>query len=118
MMKELRISRLDYTAQALVFTFDPETPVNPIMLVAWAQQDQRLRLLPGDKLSFQVRGTDPDSRIVQCYTLLENLKKKIEQKDSRSLKSNFEEEQYPRYEHRAASFKRHKPLTTVRKTKQ
>ncbi len=72
-MKEVRIQRLDYNEQDLVFSFDPETQVNPQILISWAQKDRRIRLLPGDRLAFHVGKVDPVSRIDKCISLLDRL---------------------------------------------
>jgi transcription-repair coupling factor (superfamily II helicase) len=72
-MKEVRIQRLDYNEQDLVFVFDPETQVNPQILISWAQKDRRIRLLPGDRLAFHVGKVDPVSRIDKCISLLDRL---------------------------------------------
>jgi transcription-repair coupling factor (superfamily II helicase) len=76
-MKEVRIQRLDYNEQDLVFAFDPETQVNPQILISWAQKDRRIRLLPGDRLAFHVGKVDPVSRIDKCISLLDRLGKTI-----------------------------------------
>ncbi len=72
-MKEVRIQRLDYNEQDLVFAFDPETQINPQILISWAQKDRRIRLLPGDRLAFHVGKIDPVSRIDKCISLLDRL---------------------------------------------
>ncbi len=72
-MKEVRIQRLDYNERDLVLAFDPETQVNPQILIAWAHQDRRIRLLPGDRLALHVGKVDPESRIKKCIALLERL---------------------------------------------
>jgi transcription-repair coupling factor (superfamily II helicase) len=77
-MKEIRIVRLDYNGQDLVFTFDSETPVRPQALVTWAQNDRRIRLLPSDRLAFRVGDTDADARIGLCFRLLEGLKEAMD----------------------------------------
>jgi transcription-repair coupling factor (superfamily II helicase) len=84
-MKEIRIVRLDYTGQDLVFTFDSETPVSPQALIVWAQQDSRIRLLPSDRLAFRVGEADADSRINQCFELLESLRRAIDASASKKV---------------------------------
>ncbi|HMK36100.1 MAG TPA: hypothetical protein VK463_13590, partial [Desulfomonilaceae bacterium] len=59
--------------QDLIFTFDSQTPVSPHNLVTWAQTDRRMRLLSGDRLAMRVGDVTPDSRISQCFGLLERL---------------------------------------------
>ncbi len=81
-MKEVRILRLDYNEQDLVFTFDTETRVNPQTLISWSQNDGRIRLLPGDRLAFRVGKVDPMSRIKKCLALLERLRESINGKRS------------------------------------
>ncbi|MGB6066009.1 MAG: transcription-repair coupling factor [Desulfomonilaceae bacterium] len=76
-MKEVRILRLDYNEQDLIFGFDPETLVNPQTLIEWALKDGRIRLLPGDRLGFRVGKVDPVSRIKMCLALLERLRASI-----------------------------------------
>jgi len=77
-MKELGILKLDYTPESLVLTFDSETPLNPESLVAWAQEEpHRIRLLPGDRLMYRMDGRDPQSRIRECFDLLDSLKKAV-----------------------------------------
>jgi len=77
-MKEVRIQKLDYNEQDLVFAFDPETQVNPQILIAWAQKDRRIRLLPGDRLAFHVGEVDPVSRVNKCISILERLGEAID----------------------------------------
>ncbi|MEW6349352.1 MAG: transcription-repair coupling factor [Thermodesulfobacteriota bacterium] len=73
-MKEIRMLKLEYTEPNLVATFDPETPLNPGQLVAWAQGDSRhIRLLPNDRLMYRIGNGDPERRISGCQELLDNL---------------------------------------------
>ncbi|MFH1116017.1 MAG: transcription-repair coupling factor [Pseudomonadota bacterium] len=76
-MKEVRILRLDYSGQHLVLSFDPETPLSPEALVTWAQSDERVRLLPGDRLSYRIGKADADARIDGCFKLLDLLWKAV-----------------------------------------
>jgi len=76
-MKEVRILRLDYNKKDLILSFHPETPVNPMTLVKWAQTDHRFRLLPGDRLSYRIGDTDEHSRIDNCSQLLGKLHTEI-----------------------------------------
>jgi transcription-repair coupling factor (superfamily II helicase) len=69
-MKEIRIQRLDYDKQNLVVSFDPQTQVSPVALIRWAQNDSRVRLLPGDRLMLRIGNLDANSRIDQCVDLL------------------------------------------------
>jgi len=78
-MKELRILRLDYNKQDLVFAFDTQTPVDPTRLIEWAQQDRQVRLLPGDRLAYRVGAMDEEARIEKCMELLKGLKEMVEE---------------------------------------
>jgi transcription-repair coupling factor (superfamily II helicase) len=73
-LKELRILRLDSTGKDLVFTFDAETPVSPLTLIAWAQKDHRVRLMPGDKLVYHIGETSPALRVSKCNETLGTLR--------------------------------------------
>jgi transcription-repair coupling factor (superfamily II helicase) len=73
-LKQLRILRLDYTGRELIFTFDTDTSVSPVMLVLWAQQDPKVRVLPGDKLGYLIGETDPESRVRICCAVLKRLR--------------------------------------------
>jgi len=72
-MKELRILRLDYNQQEMVLSFDAETPVNPAILVVWAQKDYRVRLLPGDRLGFRTGNLEEAERIQAAFKVLQVL---------------------------------------------
>ncbi len=76
-MKEIRVLRLDYSGHHLVLSFDPETDLSPEALVAWAQSDERVRLLPGDRLSYRIGKVDAESRIDACFKLLDFIGKAI-----------------------------------------
>lgn len=76
-MKEIRILRLDYSKQDLVLTFDSETELSPTTLVAWAQRDDRVRLLPGDRLAYRIGEVDTDARIQSCMRLLDFIREAI-----------------------------------------
>jgi transcription-repair coupling factor (superfamily II helicase) len=75
-MKELGITKLDYNQRDLTVTFHPQTPVDPGILVSWAQKGRAgIRLLPGDRLTMKIGDVDGDSRIKHCFALLEGLRK-------------------------------------------
>ena len=69
-MKEIRVLKLDYSKQDLVLLFDSETELSPATLVAWAQRDDRVRLLPGDRLAYRIGEVDTETRIQRCIQLL------------------------------------------------
>lgn len=79
-MKDLRILKLDFTGREFVVSFDQLTPVSPQALVSWAQQDPRVRLLPGDRLGYRTGETDPQLRINMCSELMAKLEKAVQQK--------------------------------------
>jgi transcription-repair coupling factor (superfamily II helicase) len=77
-MKEVRLLKLDYSGEHLIVTFDPATPVNPAVLIAWAQQASGVRLLPGDRLAHRIGDVGPQERIDNCFELLSRLQRSIE----------------------------------------
>jgi transcription-repair coupling factor (superfamily II helicase) len=81
-MKEVRILKLDYSGQDLVVAFDPATPVNPAALVAWAQQERGVRLLPGDRLAYRIGDVDSQLRINSCFQLLSRLQELVDSNGS------------------------------------
>jgi transcription-repair coupling factor (superfamily II helicase) len=74
-MKELRILRLDYNQQELVFSFDPETPVNPQTLIMWAHRTEGIRLIPGDRVAYKSSTAAPQARVQQATDFLDRLRK-------------------------------------------
>ncbi|MDQ7781505.1 MAG: transcription-repair coupling factor [Desulfomonilaceae bacterium] len=76
-MKEIRVLRLDYSEPHLVLSFDPETALSPELLVAWAQSDERVRLLPGDRLIYRIGDADTEARIDGCFQLLDFIRHSI-----------------------------------------
>jgi transcription-repair coupling factor (superfamily II helicase) len=87
-LKQLRVLRLDYTGRELIFAFDADTSVSPLILVWWAQKDPRVRVLPGDKLGYMVGETDSESRVQYCYAVLERLRESVSPKDAVSEPEN------------------------------
>jgi transcription-repair coupling factor (superfamily II helicase) len=77
MMKNLRIVKLDYNGQELVFSFDVATPVNPAALIEWAKKDPKVRMIPGDRLVYRIGNVDAQSRIRQSAELMRNLDKAV-----------------------------------------
>jgi transcription-repair coupling factor (superfamily II helicase) len=73
-MKDLRVLKLDYNGKDLTFTFDRDTPVRAADLAIWAQNNRKVRLLPQDKVSYQIGSTDSDGRIDQATSFLERIK--------------------------------------------
>ena len=78
-MKEIRIQRLDYSKQDLMLSFAPDTVVSPSTLVAWAQADPKVRLTPGDRLVYRIGNLDAQSRIDQCFEIMEKLRGTVDQ---------------------------------------
>ncbi len=77
-MKRIRIVKLGYNRRDLVVSFDPETPLDPELLIAWAQKEAgRVRVLPGDRLTYRIGKVDPESQIVQAGELMESLRKTV-----------------------------------------
>lgn len=75
LMKEVRISKLDYTGQDLVLSFDSETPANPDFLISWAHQSpDQVRIIPGDRVLYRIGKTDTRTRIRQTFELLERIR--------------------------------------------
>jgi transcription-repair coupling factor (superfamily II helicase) len=73
-LRNLRILRLDYTGKELIFAFDAETKVNPLVLVWWAQKDRRVRVLPGDKLGYVIGQADEEARVRYASAVLDRLR--------------------------------------------
>jgi transcription-repair coupling factor (superfamily II helicase) len=76
-MKEIRVLRLDYSGHHLVVTFDPETDLSPEVLVAWAQSDERVRLLPADRLTYRIGKVETAARIAGSFKLFDFIGKSI-----------------------------------------
>lgn len=87
-MKELRILKLDFTGRDIVLSFDQQTPVNPHKLVAWAQQDPRVRLLSGDRLGYRAEETDPQLRIDVCTDLMKKVRDAVQENESSVSRAN------------------------------
>lgn len=81
-LRNLRILRLDYTGKELIFAFDGDTKVNPLVLVWWAQQDSKVRVLPADKLGYVIGQTDAESRLRYVSAVLDRLRESSEPKDA------------------------------------
>lgn len=77
-MKEIRILRLDYNQQELIFTFAHDTPLNPQTLVVWTQSDRTVRLIPSDRLACRIGNVPPHVRIDRCFEVLKVLREAIE----------------------------------------
>jgi len=77
MMKNLRILKLDYNGQELVFSFDVGTPVNPVALIRWAEKDPKVRMIPGDRLVYRIGNVNSQSRIRQSVELMTNMDKAL-----------------------------------------
>ncbi len=82
LMKELRITKLDYNGKDMTFHFNEETPVRPEFLAFWGQNDKRSRLYPDSKFGYHVGDIDAESRIGQCYGLLGKMKKGADKQDA------------------------------------
>jgi transcription-repair coupling factor (superfamily II helicase) len=75
LMKEVRITRLDYNGEDLVLSFHSETPVDPDLMISWVQQSpNRVRILPGDRVLYRIGKTDAETRIRQAFELLERFR--------------------------------------------
>ncbi len=75
LMKEVRITKLDYNGQDLVLSFDSETPVNPDLMISWVQRSpDRVRILPGDRVLYKIGKTDTETRIQRAFELLERFR--------------------------------------------
>jgi transcription-repair coupling factor (superfamily II helicase) len=77
-MKQIRILRLDYTGQEMVYTFDADTPVGPDVLMEWVHQDPRLRLVPDYRLASRIGLVDEDARINAALQGLDILRNALE----------------------------------------
>jgi transcription-repair coupling factor (superfamily II helicase) len=84
-MKEIRILRLDYNQQELIFTFDHDTPLNPQTLVNWTQSDRTVRLIPSDRLACTIGNVPPQIRIDRCFDILKILREAIDSGQERIL---------------------------------
>lgn len=72
-MKELRVSKLDYAKGDLVISFDESTIVTPESLIKWVQKNQNVRILPGDKLVYQIGSVDLKERTDKALVVLREL---------------------------------------------
>ncbi|MCX5873631.1 MAG: transcription-repair coupling factor [Deltaproteobacteria bacterium] len=72
-LKELRISKLDYAKGSLILTFDQSTIVSPESLIKWVQEKRKARLAPGDRLIYQIGLVDSTERAKLSLTTLREL---------------------------------------------
>ncbi len=72
-MKELRVSKLDYAKGDLVISFDESTIVTPESVIKWVQKNQNVRILPGDKLVYQIGSVDLKERTDKALVVLREL---------------------------------------------
>jgi transcription-repair coupling factor (superfamily II helicase) len=74
LMKRLMALKLDYNGSQLIVSLDPDTPLSPAKLIEWAQSDpKRVRLLPGDKITYKIGPVDESARIGQAFELIQGL---------------------------------------------
>jgi transcription-repair coupling factor (superfamily II helicase) len=72
-MKELLVSKLDYAKGNLVISFDESTIVTPESLIKWVQENQNVRILPGDKLVYHIGSVDLKERTDKALVVLREL---------------------------------------------
>lgn len=73
-MKELRITKLDYNGKELALSFDTETPISPGSLIAWADRNKdKVRLVPGDRVAVAIGDVAPKERIRSSMKLMADL---------------------------------------------
>lgn len=72
-MKELLVSKLDYAKGDLVISFDESTIVTPESLIKWVQENQNVRILPGDKLVYHTGSVDLKERTDKALVVLREL---------------------------------------------
>ena len=77
-MKQIRILRLDYTGQEMVFTFDTDTRIGPDVLMEWVRQDPQLRLIPDYRFACRIGMVDAEARINAVLQVLDILGNAIE----------------------------------------
>ena len=87
-MKALRAVRLDYNRKDLVVGFDADTPLRVEALVPWAQKNEHVRLLPGDRLAYRIGDVDDETRINRSLDLLKALAAFVEIKGSTLSETN------------------------------
>jgi transcription-repair coupling factor (superfamily II helicase) len=70
LMCRLRVSRVDYNGKDLVFTIEPDTPIDPLRMVEWVTTNGNSKLIGGDRLAYTLDGGTDDYRIEKCRSLL------------------------------------------------
>jgi transcription-repair coupling factor (superfamily II helicase) len=70
LMCRLRVSRVDYNGRDLVFTIEPATPIDPLLMVEWVTTNGNAKLIGGDRLAYTLEGETDDYRIEKCRSLL------------------------------------------------
>jgi transcription-repair coupling factor (superfamily II helicase) len=64
LMKKIFALKLDYNGKDLIVGLDPDTPIDPGKLIAWAQNNpKQVRLLPGDRITYKIGPVDDETRI-------------------------------------------------------
>jgi len=72
-MKELRVSKLDYSKGQLIISFDVSTIVKPEPLIQWVQKKPQSRLAPGDKILYQIGSIESSERANASLSVLRDL---------------------------------------------
>ena len=72
-MKELRVSKLDYSKGQLIISFDASTIVKPEPLIQWVQKKPQSRLAPGDKILYQIGSIESSERANASLNVLRDL---------------------------------------------
>ncbi len=72
-MKEIRVSKLDYVKGSLMISFDQSTTITPGSLIKWVQEEPDASLAPGDKLIYQIGLIDSTRRANACLKILSEL---------------------------------------------
>ncbi|MFA6222375.1 MAG: transcription-repair coupling factor [Desulfomonilaceae bacterium] len=72
-MKELRVSKLDYSKEQLIISFDPSTNMRPESLIQWVQKKPKSRLAPGDKILYQIGSVESTERATASLSVLRDL---------------------------------------------
>lgn len=72
-MKELLVSKLDYSKGRLIISFDESTTLTPESLIKWVQDRKNAGIAPGDKMIYQIDSIDSKERASIALGVLREL---------------------------------------------
>lgn len=76
LMKKIMAVKLDYNGSDLIVGLDPDTPIEPVLLISWAQENtKKVRLLPGDRITYKIGAVSEKARISEAWNFIKGLVK-------------------------------------------